>query len=118
MNENDFNRRRQDSIAQMREMSAKSQTNSNARKMPPVPPFVKLPENNNNLAAAASFQKDDPPEINPRENAVPYKTGLNIPFSDNLFKDGDFSLILGLLLILMSENADKMLLFALVYILL
>jgi len=44
--------------------------------------------------------------------------GLNLPFLDNLMKDGDTALILGLLLILMSEKSDKILLFALVYILL
>ena len=42
---------------------------------------------------------------------------LNIPFLDSLSSDGDMSLILGLLLILMSEKTDKTLLFALVYIL-
>ena len=44
--------------------------------------------------------------------------GLNIPVLDFLSTDKDAALIIGLLLILMSEKSDKMLLFALVYILL
>ena len=46
------------------------------------------------------------------------QSGLNIPVLDFLAKDKDAALIIGLLLILMSEKSDKMLLFALVYILL
>lgn len=44
--------------------------------------------------------------------------GFNMPVLDFLSKDKDATLIIGLLLILMSEKSDKMLLFALVYILL
>lgn len=41
-----------------------------------------------------------------------------IPLLDNLLSDKDAVIIIGLLLILMSENTDKTLLFALIYILL
>jgi hypothetical protein len=44
--------------------------------------------------------------------------GINIPFLDNLKSDSDATLILGILLLLLSEKADKKLLFALIYILL
>ena len=41
----------------------------------------------------------------------------NIPLLDSFLKDNDSMLIIGLLLILMGENDDKLLLFALMYIL-
>ncbi len=44
--------------------------------------------------------------------------GINLPFLENLKTDGDLTLILGILLLLLSEKADKRLLFALIYILL
>lgn len=46
-----------------------------------------------------------------------FLSGLDLPFLDIFSKDTDVALIIGLLLILMSEKADKKLLFALVYIL-
>ncbi len=69
--------------------------------------------------------KKEPPaaEPKPQNPQAPQKnqgflSSLNIPFLDSLSKDGDTGLILGLLLILISEQSDKMLLFALIYILL
>lgn len=47
-----------------------------------------------------------------------FLSGLGLPFLDNLKTDGDLTLILGILLLLLSEKADKRLLFALIYILL
>ncbi len=44
--------------------------------------------------------------------------GISLTFLDGLKKDGDMTLILGILLLLLSEKADKRLLFALIYILL
>ena len=41
----------------------------------------------------------------------------HLEFVDMLLKEKDTALIIGLLLILMSENTDKILLFALIYIL-
>ncbi len=69
-------------------------------------------------------------EMNKRSTAPPNKPeerpksdnsilgGLSLPFLDNFKKDGDMTLILGILLLLLSEKADKRLLFALIYILL
>ena len=57
-------------------------------------------------------------EKNSKENRKTYKSGLNIPFLDSIFSDSDATLIIALLLLLLSENTDKILLFALVYILL
>ena len=59
--------------------------------------------------------KEDKPKSKPINNA---QSSLNIPVLDFLSKDKDAALIIGLLLILMSEKTDKKLLFALVYILL
>ena len=50
------------------------------------------------------------------QNSI-FTGNINLPF-ENLFKDKETALILGLLLILYGENADKLLLLALVYILL
>lgn len=58
-----------------------------------------------------SKRKEDPP-IKPKN-----QPSFEIPFLNSLLNDGDSSLIIGLLLILMSEKADKLLLFALIYIL-
>ncbi len=58
-------------------------------------------------------QEEKPPE----EKIKPKPQNSGLSFLDNFLKDGDSSLIIGLLLILMSEKADKMLLFALIYIL-
>ena len=44
--------------------------------------------------------------------------GLDIPILNRLKTDGDLTLVLGLLLLLLNEKADKRLLFALLYILL
>jgi hypothetical protein len=42
---------------------------------------------------------------------------MNLPFLNNLKNDGDMGLVLGLLLILISEKSDRLLLLALLYIL-
>ena len=51
------------------------------------------------------------------ENNRSLLSGLNLPFLDIFKKDSDMTLIIGLLMILISEKADKKLLFALIYIL-
>ncbi len=58
----------------------------------------------------------EPPKTKKDENSL--LSGINIPFLNNLKSDGDSALILGILLLLLSEKADKKLLFALIYILL
>ena len=60
-----------------------------------------------------------PPASNEDSLSHTRKGGLSsLPFLDMLNIDGDLPLIIGLLLILFSEKADKKLLFALIYILL
>lgn len=126
MNQNEFFKQQQAAIERMREMNAKSQINqSHAHKMPPVPSFVRVNENNPSHIPNATVKENT--NLKNSVNAPPHRTeaknsnfgnSLNIPFLDSILKDSDSTLIIGLLLILMSENSDKMLLFALIYILL
>ncbi len=60
-------------------------------------------------------QKTTPPPQKPQSNSL---LGLDIPILNRLKTDGDLTLVLGLLLLLLNEKADKRLLFALLYILL
>ncbi len=127
MNQNEFLNQQQAAVERMREMNSRSAFAQNSQhKMPPVPSFVKVTESRNN---SGSIPFNQPPQKeSPQRNTAPApqnsnirnsnQNGFNIPFLGNLLSDADSALIIGLLLILMSENADKRLLFALVYILL
>ena len=126
MSDNDFMRRRQDAVERMREMSRKA-AESSAQPMPPMPPFVRLQNRENQAqsqgSAASQQSVQTVPQASPasNEDSLPHtrKGGLSsLPFLDMLNIDGDLPLIIGLLLILFSEKADKKLLFALIYILL
>lgn len=126
MSDNDFMRRRQDAVERMREMSRKA-AESSAQPMPPMPPFVRLQNRENQVqsqgSAASQQSVQTDPQASPasNEDSLPHtrKGGLSsLPFLDMLNIDGDLPLIIGLLLILFSEKADKKLLFALIYILL
>lgn len=88
MNNSEFERQRQNAVEQMREMNLKS-TNPTPKK---------------------------PSSPQPQQNFL-FGNNINLPF-ENLFKDKETALILGLLLILYGEKADRLLLLALVYILL
>ncbi|MBQ6848283.1 MAG: hypothetical protein IJO62_05175 [Clostridia bacterium] len=91
MTQNEFSAERQRAINQMKEMNAKA-TNNSIPLPPPLPP--------------------------PKKQSPPSQGfGLELPFF-NLLGDKDTALILGLLLILYGEKADKFLLYALIYILL
>ncbi|MBE6777444.1 MAG: hypothetical protein E7542_04965 [Ruminococcaceae bacterium] len=89
MTKNEFENRRLEAIQKMKQMNSQS--------------THKEPE---------PIKKPQPP------NQTSVLSGLGLPFLDNLKSDGDMTLVLGLLLLLLSEKADKRLLFALVYILL
>lgn len=126
MSDNDFMRRRQDAVERMREMSRKA-AESSAQPMPPMPPFVRLQNRENqaqsqgSAASQQSVQTGSQASPASNENYLPHtrKSGLSsLPFLNMLNIDGDLPLIIGLLLILFSEKADKKLLFALIYILL
>ena len=95
MNENDFKQRQQTAIEQMRQMNRRSSNVTPQKEPEPEPP--------------------KPPTNKPQNS---FLGNLGLPFLDNLKTDGDLTLILGILLLLLSEKADKRLLFALIYILL
>lgn len=141
MNENDFMRQQQAAVERMREMSSRAVPGGTNQPMPPVPPFVRLQNSGQNRAGNyrntvpaarqnGAKQPSEPEKVkkndnlqnrNPSENVQNGNSlfaGLNLPFLDMFSKDSDAALIVGLLLILMSEKADKKLLFALIYILL
>lgn len=130
MNQNEFMRQQQAAVERMREMNSRAQINKDTtHKMPPVPSFVRLgetsqyqnPYNQKTNTPSAKEQTKNPtpkpstPQTHQNSSAF---GGLKLPFLDSLLGDGDSTLILGLLLLLMSEKSDKLLLFALVYILL
>lgn len=94
--DSDFSRSCDAAIERMRKMSEKSAFYLGKNQKPP--------------------QQTPTPQKPPQHQS--FLPSFNIPFLDSLTKDGDSALILGLLLILISEQSDKMLLFALIYILL
>lgn len=119
---NMFLAEQQKAVERMMEMSRRS-GGSVSHRMPPTPSFVKMPEDD---------LREDPPTKDteqPRENQtkqtpkcnkngnIPFLGNLQIPFLSSLKGDKDMTLILGLILILMSESSDRLLLLALLYIL-
>lgn len=130
MDQNEFRREQAAAAERMRRMYERSQVNSGGHTMPPTPDFVRVGAKDSGRVA---------PQMTPREeektkNAQPaaaqnsnevYKkapNGNGLPFfGDGFFADKlrepDTALILGLILLLFSENADRRLLFALLYIL-
>ena len=140
MNDNEFMRQQQAAVERMKEMSSRAAPVSTGQRMPPVPSFVKVPQNsrsgsnqppkqntadNSHRRSENTQHSQNRNQINKNEAAAVQKSsgaggflsGLDLPFLDIFSKDTDVALIIGLLLILMSEKADKKLLFALVYIL-
>lgn len=67
------------------------------------------------LKMGQSAPQKPPTPPKPQNNSL---LGLDIPILSHLKADGDLTLVLGLLLLLLNEKADKRLLFALLYILL
>lgn len=130
MQQNDFLRDSRAAVERMREMNSRSKfQDGGSRRMPPVPPFVKIPNGNANEkysdrvdSANDRERRSEPEQTTPPKTDGAQGSGgsptLGLPFLSSLGKDSDATLILGLLLILFSEKADKLLLFALVYILL
>lgn len=141
-NDPEFIRQQQKAMERMREMSRHAQLNVDTHKMPPVPPFVRVPERktqphnspnrtdhqqpvNHRHTAPPAGEQCKPPEPVPVPCANDQPGilssllgGLNLPFLDKLKIDSDMILIFGLLVILWSEHSDRRLLLALLYILL
>lgn len=119
---NSFILEQQQAMKRMREMSARATMNS-SHKMPPAPPFVKTPQSNTlpkNIPVPDRKEDSTPPNepCAQKDGLDNLLSSLNLPFISNLRQDSDVALILGLVLILLAENSDRLLLIALVYILL
>lgn len=118
-------RERQAAVERMREMNSRAVPDNSDHPMPPFPSFVKLQNNGQNTnqrpkensAPRYNTQNEIPTPPQPMKKSRP-TGGFDLPFLDFFTQDGDITLIVGLLLILMSEKSDKKLLFALIYILL
>jgi cobalamin biosynthesis Mg chelatase CobN len=143
MNQQIFNQNKRDAIKRMQEMQAKSiynkaekpkskeqpQSKTQSPKQSSQPsqqqsqrPTSKTQQQQSNQSAfegLAHSQTQPQPQQQPQSKQQSNLLGgLNLPFLENLKTDGDLTLILGILLLLLSEKADKRLLFALIYILL
>jgi hypothetical protein len=139
MNQQIFNQNKRDAIKRMQEMQAKSiynkaekpkskeqpQSKAQSPKQSSQPsqqqsqrPTSKTQQQQSNQSA---FWENAHSQIQPQPQSKQQSNllgGLNLPFLENLKTDSDLTLILGILLLLLSEKADKRLLFALIYILL
>lgn len=97
----DFDREKQLAAQRLRELGARSKYRQTG----------KPPQNTaggNNGGGTCRLNSDAPADFPPK---------LNLPFLSEAGGDSDMALILGLLLILSAEKADKLLLLALLYIL-
>lgn len=108
MSKEEFMRQSEAAVRRMRELNGRANIKSSPHKMPPTPTFVSsnLPKEQKTMQTSKETPKNN--NIN---------NGFSLPFLDMLKTDSDMPIILGLLLLLMSEKCDKRLLFALLYIL-
>lgn len=122
----DFLEQQRRAIERMNEMHLKQQIKTGGYKMPPAPSFVKLNSNFENLDEYKEVTKEsEKPPSKKNEKPIATKTehthfrqsGFSLPFLSGGKLDRDISLILGLILILANEKADRKLLLALLYIL-
>lgn len=137
-------REQQRAIERMREMSQRV-NDSSPHTMPPSPPFVQVNGRRERTAKQNNFQMhENALHANNAEYADPHAApfnanatttpdnkhytnensksctsflGIDLPILDRIKNEPDMTLILGILLILWSEKADKKLLLALLYIL-
>ena len=118
MNQQNFNQNKRDAIKRMQEMQAKSIYKQPEKPKSKEQPPSKL-EPQQQQSHQSAFREHTHSQIQPQQQPQSNLLGgLNLPFLENLKTDGDLTLILGILLLLLSEKADKRLLFALIYILL
>lgn len=131
--DNDFLEQQRRAIERMNEMHLRQQIKTGGYPMPPAPSFVKV--NNEAVKAQNSRADDIIPEKNDNTQsekqanqgfirtpkAPPQQGGFlgnfKLPFLSGGGLDRDISLLLGLILILANEKADRKLLLALLYIL-
>ena len=121
--DDEFIRQQQAAIERMNEMQRRSGLYNGRHSMPPTPDFIKLQRD---MRHKEEFSEQHEPLKEPLEKNIEKikpsikhssnQNTLNLPF--NFLKtDKDITLILGLLLILLNEKADRKLLLALLYIL-
>ena len=122
--QSNFSDEQQRAIERMWEMQKRSSVSNSPHPMPPIPPFVKLQSqvdtNVKNVPPEPKAKNIQEEKTNPQKqhsNTPSLFSGLGIPFLKNTSFDGDMTLIIGLLLLLANEKADRKLLLALLYIL-
>ncbi len=116
MNQNEFMLRRQAAVDRMREMNARAVNSNICGQKKTAAPQNKSGKTEPAKGSLPHLQPE--PSKQKRQENTSFQNSFNLPFLEALKKDSDTTLIIGLLLILMSEKSDKFLLFALVYILL
>lgn len=99
---NDFFLEKQKAVERMKEFQARSRRAPDG--MPPTPSFV------------SAGRRHTPHDVGNSPPSKPLIPGLDLSFLSG--DDPDVSLLLGLFLLLKSENSDRLLLYALLYILL
>lgn len=104
MPDNDFFIEKQRAVERMKQMQKRSQNG-----MPPTPQFVSLRDGNKNKSSKR--EQDFKGEIK-NKNAL-----FDLPVLKDIDIGGDTSLLISLLMLLMGENSDKLLLYAIIYIL-
>ncbi|MBQ9965175.1 MAG: hypothetical protein IJP22_00425 [Clostridia bacterium] len=106
MSKEEFMRQSEAAVRRMREINSRANIKSTPHKMPPKPQFVSTPP-----------PKEEREQEKKVTNEGMKNNGFSLPFLEMFKRDSDMPIILGLLLLLMSEKCDKRLLFALLYIL-
>ncbi|MBO4467768.1 MAG: hypothetical protein J5766_00570 [Clostridia bacterium] len=111
MNDADFMKAKQKAIERM--MAFGGSSPQNGERPSAAPPFIRFKGDD------CDIRQKRPEHLPPENSPFPFDLGrLDIPFLDRLKTDKDIGLVLGLLLLLLCENTDKLTLIALVYILL
>ncbi len=116
MSKEEFMRQSEAAIRRMREINSRAEVKSTPHKMPPTPAFVQTNVKSNKSTVQEEKQTTTNNEYS-RIKMQQQNSPIKLPFLEIFKGDSDMPIILGLLLLLMSENCDKRLLFALLYIL-
>ena len=119
----DFLREQQRAVARMIEMRDRAASGPSNHKMPPAPSFIRMPNQprqirTDNIEPPKEAERitehiHNVPEV---QNTGKSTFGFDASILERLKTEKDLPLILGLLLILWSENADRYLMLALLYI--
>lgn len=119
-NTNDMQQMQQDAIRRVREMQSRAQETLNRSQSLPEPP--QTPQNHQRRPGGNAAQPHAvPPQgqthTTPQEEPPPLPPASSLSnLFDGLLQDGERTLILVLILILVSEKADTGMIFALMYL--